>query len=335
MKQETSKRDRPPMDEKHSRSSGSEVIEEQQPDHLASIQETVATLKRRRLADVETSQDTDEQLNTVPEQQRYLPPSRSELPRQLEQETQNRQKSIVSKLKDKITGLKRTVAEYQQVIDRLEKRNAELVQENNALKVQLDSGTNAVQGNPEQVSREAANCVLPEKATGETLPDPNQLCRIIEVELDRFTEQCDGQVVHILSPVRGHLAKAKELMQFELPDALTIPHAMGEIQSILYQTVVLLVDGFSPYRLRKTVDADMFDRFYQNHLPNILQAADLEFVPIEIGQTQADARIHDIQGTQAGPFNLGVVADIVQQGLRRCSDQKIIRKPVVIRGEPE
>lgn len=335
MKQETSKRDRPPMAEKHVRLSGPEVIEEQQSDRFASLQETLAALKRKRRAADEISQDANEQLRAEPEQQRDPPSRRSELPRQLEQEKQSCQKSIVSKLKDKITGLKRTVAEHQQVIDRLEKRNAELVQENNALKVQLDRRTDAMPSNPEQVFRKAANCVLHEKVTEEILPDPNQLCRIIEVELGRFTEQCDGQAVHILSPVQGHLAKAKELMQFELPDALTIPHTTGEIQSILYQTVVLLVDGFSPYRLRKTVGADMFGKFYQNHLPNILRAADLEFVPIEIGQTQADARIHDIQGTQAGPFNLGVVVDIVQQGLRKCSDQKIIRKPVVIRGEPE
>lgn len=335
MKQETSKADRPPMDEKHLRVSSSEVVEEQQSDRFASLEETLAMSKRRRQAGAETSQDANEQLCAEPEQQRTISSRRSELPRHLEQETQNRQKNIVSKLKDKITELKQAVAACQKVIDSLKKRNAELVQENNALKVRLDSRTDAMPSNPEQVFRKAANCVLPEKATEETLPDPNRLCRIIEVELDRFTEQCNGQAVHILSPVREHLAKAKELIRFELPDALTISYTTGEIQSILYQTVVLLVDGFSPYRLRKTVDADMLRTFYQNHLPNILQAADLEFVPIEIGQTQADARIHDIQGTQAGPFHLGVVTDIVQQGLRRCSDQKMIRKPVVIRGEPE
>ena len=388
MRQETSKRDHQPMGEKHLRVSSSEVVEEQQSDPFASLEKTLAMSKRRRQAEGETSQDANEQLRAEPEQQRALPSRRSELPRHLEQETQNRPKNIVSKLKDNITGLKRTVAKCQKVIDSVKKRNAELVQENKALKARLDTRTAAMPRNPEQVFREAANCVLQmlskqeEKAKKETLPDPIQLFKVIEAELDRFKEQFDGQAVHILFSVQAHLAKARELTQFELSElpplerywenqherlaelaladgsenevqfpylgelgkiywddlktyASKIPHAPVKIQSILYQTVVSLVDGFSPYRLRKTVDADMVRTFYQNHLPNILKAADLELVPIEIGQTQADARIHDIQGTQAGPFNLGVVTDIVQQGLRRCSDQKMIRKPVVIRGEPE
>ena len=383
MKQENVKRDLSPIDEKHLRLSGSQVVEEQQSDPFTSLHETLAEVKRKAQREVETSQDRNEPLDAEPKHQRNFP-----LPRQSAQETQNRQESIVSKLKGKITELRQTGTECQKVIDSLKERNAELVQENNALKARLDRRTDAMPRNPEQVFRDAANCVLQmiskqqEKAKKETLPDPIQLYKVIEAELNRFKEQFDGQAVHILSPVQTHLAKAKELTQFELSElsplerdwenqpeqlaelALTdgsqnevqfpylgelgkiywddlkvyaskIPPATVKIQSILYQIVVLLVDGFSPYGLRKTVDADVFGTFYQNHLPNILQAADLEFVPIEIGQTQADARIHDIQGTQPGPFNLGVVADIVQQGLRRCSDQKIIRKPVVIRGEPE
>ena len=388
MKQENSKRNFSPIDEKHLRLSSSQVVEEQQSDLFTPLHETLAKVKRKAQAEVETSQDGNEPLDAEPEHQRNFLPNRSELSRQSTQETQNRPESIISKLKDKITELKQIVAECQKVIDSLKKRNAELAQENNTLKARLDTRTDAMPRNPEQVFREAANCVLQmlskqqEKAKKETLPDPIQLFKVIEAELDRFKEQFDGQAVHILSPVQAHLAKARELTQFELSElpplerywenqperlaelaladgsenevqfsylgelgkiywddlktyASKIPHATVKIQSILYQIVVLLVDGFSPYRLRKTVDADMFRKFYQNHLSNILQAADLEFVPIEIGQTQADARIHDIQGTQAGPFRLGVVADIVQQGLRRCSDQKIIRKPVVIRGEPE
>ena len=383
MKQENSKRDLPPIDEKHLRLSGSQVVEERQSDPFTSLHETLAKVKKKTQTEVETSQDRNKPLGAKPEHKKNFP-----LPRQSVQETQNRQESIVSKLKGKITELKQTIAECQKVIESLKERNAELVQENNALKAKLDTRTDAIPGNAEQVFREAANCVLQrlakqqEKAKKETLLDPIQLCKVIEAELDRFKEQFDGQAVHILPSVQTHLAKARELTQFELSElsplekhwenqperlaelaliddsqnevqfpylgalgkiywddlkayASKIPHATVKIQSILYQIVVLLVDGFSPYRLRKTVDADVFGTFYQNHLPNILQAADLEFVPIEIGQTQADARIHDIQGTQPGPFNLGVVADIVQQGLRRCSDQKIIRKPVVIRGEPE
>ena len=79
----------------------------------------------------------------------------------------------------------------------------------------------------------------------------------------------------------------------------------------------------------------MTHSFYEDILPNILQMMNLELVPIEIGQTEADSRIHDIQGSQRGAFKRGVVADIVQHGIYRISDKQIIRKPVIMRGEPD
>ena len=109
----------------------------------------------------------------------------------------------------------------------------------------------------------------------------------------------------------------------------------AEVQSILDQTVILLVDGFSPYRPHNSAEAAISRSFYENCLPNILQIMGLELVPIEIGETIADARIHDIQGTQRGAFKPGVIADIILHGLCRSSDQNIIKKPVVMRGEPE
>ncbi len=114
-----------------------------------------------------------------------------------------------------------------------------------------------------------------------------------------------------------------------------LPQILGETQTILYRIVILLVDGFSPYRAHSSEEAEVAHSFYKDHLPNILQIAGLELVPIEIGQTEADARIHDIQGTRSGAFKRGVIADIIQHGVRRASDQKIIKKPVVMRGEPE
>ena len=116
---------------------------------------------------------------------------------------------------------------------------------------------------------------------------------------------------------------------------LKLPQALAEAQSILHRIPILLMDGFSLSRVRNSEEVETMHSFYENCLPNILEIMDLELVPIEIGQTDADARIHDIQDTRRGAFKPGVVVDIIQQGVRRTSDQKIIKKPVVMRGEPE
>ena len=155
MKQENSKRDLSPIDEKHLRLSGSQVVEERQSDAFTSLHETLAKVKRKTQAEVETSQDRNEPLDAEPERQRNFP-----LSRQSAQETQNRQESIVSKLKGKITELKQTVADCQKMIDSLKERNAGLVQENKTLKARLDTRTDAMPKNPEQIFRDAANCVF-------------------------------------------------------------------------------------------------------------------------------------------------------------------------------
>ena len=114
-----------------------------------------------------------------------------------------------------------------------------------------------------------------------------------------------------------------------------LPPIIVEVQAILYRIVIQLLDGFSPYRAKTAEEVQMSCCFYEDYLPNILQMMNLELVPIEIGQTEADSRIHDIQGSQRGRYQRGVVADIIQHGIRRISDKQIIRKPVVMRGEPE
>ncbi len=58
-----------------------------------------------------------------------------------------------------------------------------------------------------------------------------------------------------------------------------------------------------------------------------------EVVPIEIGRTQADARIHEIQSSQQTNAESGTIVEVVLPGLQRKADGEIIQKPVVIRGE--
>ena len=114
-----------------------------------------------------------------------------------------------------------------------------------------------------------------------------------------------------------------------------LPQVIAETQVVLNRIVIQLLDGFSPYRAKTEKEEQMSCCFYEDYLPNILQIIGLELVPIEIGQTEVDSRIHDIQGSQRGAYQRGVVAAIIQHGIRRISDKQIIRKPVVMRGEPE
>ena len=64
-----------------------------------------------------------------------------------------------------------------------------------------------------------------------------------------------------------------------------------------------------------------------------LQIVDYEVVPIEIGETKADARLHDIQASQRIGVDPGTIVEVVLPGLRRKADGEIVQKPVVIRGE--
>ena len=68
-------------------------------------------------------------------------------------------------------------------------------------------------------------------------------------------------------------------------------------------------------------------------LERCLQLVGYEVIPIEIGKTQADARVHDIQGSRQTDNENGTVVEIILPGLRCIADGEIIQKPVVIRGE--
>lgn len=68
-------------------------------------------------------------------------------------------------------------------------------------------------------------------------------------------------------------------------------------------------------------------------LNDFLQFVGYEVVPIELGKTQADARIHDIQSSRQANVEVGTIAEVVLPGLQRIDDSEIVQKPVVIRGE--
>ena len=70
-----------------------------------------------------------------------------------------------------------------------------------------------------------------------------------------------------------------------------------------------------------------------DQLNEFLQFVGYKVVPIEIGKTQADARVHTIQGSRQTNAEPGTVVEVILPGLQRIDDGEIIQKPVVIRGE--
>ena len=104
------------------------------------------------------------------------------------------------------------------------------------------------------------------------------------------------------------------------------------------------------YELEREVDTSICEQFIKNQLFNnltrlmppdalsekldkFLQLVGLEIVPIEIGETEVDSRVHEIQGSKQTGVERGRVTDIIQPGLMKKSDGTIVQKPVVIRGE--
>ena len=78
-----------------------------------------------------------------------------------------------------------------------------------------------------------------------------------------------------------------------------------------------------------------FIKFEQlpEQLDVLLQFVGYEVVPIEIGKTEADARVHDIQASRQTGVDPGTIVEVILPGLRWKVNGEIIQKPVVIRGE--
>ena len=71
----------------------------------------------------------------------------------------------------------------------------------------------------------------------------------------------------------------------------------------------------------------------QAQLDKFLQLVDYEVIPVEVGGTEADSRFHEIQGSEQAGVKRGTVAKIISPGLMQKTDNVIVQKPVVIRGE--
>ena len=68
-------------------------------------------------------------------------------------------------------------------------------------------------------------------------------------------------------------------------------------------------------------------------MDRFLKLADYEVIPVEVGVTEADSLVHDIQGSKQTDVKRGTVAEVITPGLMQKTDNYIVQKPVVIRGE--
>ena len=68
-------------------------------------------------------------------------------------------------------------------------------------------------------------------------------------------------------------------------------------------------------------------------LDKFLRSVGYEIVPIEVGHTKADSRVHEIQNSRQTGDEPGTIVEVVLPGLQRIADGTIVQKPLVIRGE--
>jgi hypothetical protein len=96
-------------------------------------------------------------------------------------------------------------------------------------------------------------------------------------------------------------------------------------------------DQFIPQFIRDRLFNSVARFFSFDKLPKpldeFLQFVGYEVVPIEIGKTKADARVHKIQGSRQTGGESGTIVEVVIPGLQRKADGEIVQKPTVIRGE--
>ena len=150
---------------------------------------------------------------------------------------------------------------------------------------------------------------------GDSIPSPKSLVLETDIstdtELDRIRNQCVDYVARF----------ERMLSSYELERQVDEPEYNQFIFQLIKDRLFNNVAGFIP-----------FDTLSEKMAP-FLQLVDWEIVPIEIGETEVDARVHDVQDSRQTRVKPGTVAKVVLPGLMRKTDSIIVQKPVVIRGE--
>ncbi|MCY4553658.1 MAG: Hsp70 family protein [Candidatus Poribacteria bacterium] len=146
---------------------------------------------------------------------------------------------------------------------------------------------------------------------GQAIPFPKTL----ELSTDVST---DTEVTHIRNECADYLEEYKSMLRkFELECEVDPSVCEQLVRNQLFNN---LARYMPPDSLSEKLD-------------KFLQLVDLEIVPIKIGETEVDSRIHVIQGSKKTNVDAGTVAEIIIPGLMQKTDSAIVQKPVVIRGE--
>ena len=151
---------------------------------------------------------------------------------------------------------------------------------------------------------------------GNSTPVPNQL----ELEIDINT---DTRLNEIPNKCNLHVVRFK--------DRLFYYEEQCEIDDL--EQYNQFIPQFIKDRLFNGIARFLSVEQFPEHLYQCLQLVGYEVVPIEIGETQADARMHDIQASRQTGVAPGTIVEVVLPGLQREVDGEIVQKPVVIRGE--
>ena len=151
---------------------------------------------------------------------------------------------------------------------------------------------------------------------GETPPVPNQLELDTDIDTDTELNEIRNKCACHVAWFEGRLFGYEERCEIDNPKEYD-----------------QFIPTFVKDRLFNGVARFLSFEQVPEQLDQILQLAGYAVIPIEIGKTKADARVHDIQGSQQTGVNPGTIVEVILPGLQRKVDGEIVQKPVVIRGE--
>ena len=181
------------------------------------------------------------------------------------------------------------------------------------------------------------------------------------IELETY-RQPDANLAQVLASAETALKdKLKEdrgspptPRPLDLATDISTEAALDRVRQKCSAYVTQFEKTLSDYETEREIDVEVYDqfifgfikdrlfnsltRYFEPEQPpeqinKFLRLVDLEVVPITLGKTIADARLHDIQGSRQTDQEPGTVVEIVLPGLRLRTDGAILQKPVVIRGE--
>ena len=159
---------------------------------------------------------------------------------------------------------------------------------------------------------------------------------------------------YLKDKLKGDRGSPPTPIPLDLETDINTETALDRLQQKCRDYVTQFEKTLSDYETEREIDVQAYEQFifgcikdrlfnnltrYFQHeqLPEqineFLRIVDLEVVPITLGETLADARVHEIQGSRQTDQEPGTIVEIVSPGLRRQSDGVIVQKPVVIRRE--